>query len=87
MFGTILLAVIYGMPLLALLKCRGTDTFHFILLLMCAMLIKLLLSSSFLLEPDLFLLLGVSVKVCRARRMVPDEENDKKSPAPVEIQR
>ncbi|MBQ2244476.1 MAG: O-antigen ligase family protein [Oscillospiraceae bacterium] len=86
-FGTILLAVIYGMPLLALLKCRGTDTFHFILLLMCAMLIKLLLSSSFLLEPDLFLLLGVSVKVCRARRMVPDEENDKKSPAPVEIQR
>lgn len=66
--GTALLAMVFALPILAISRSRGKDRFHFLLMLVCMVFIKLLVSSSYLLEPHFFLLLGVSARVIREKR-------------------
>lgn len=79
--GSILLASVFAIPLMALAKNRGTEEARFLLMLSCTVLIKLLLSNSYLLEPDFFLLMGLSVQVARSKGGSCNEKVRKKSVA------
>lgn len=67
-FGTAVLLGMIGIPSLALLKSRKTEVFYFILMLMCAVFVKLTVTGSYTAETNLFLLLGLSVNILRKQK-------------------
>ena len=74
--GSIILLLIVGIPCRALSKCRKTDAFVFILMLMCIVFVKLMFSGSYLDEPYLFFLIGVSISVNRRIESVEKQSNN-----------
>lgn len=68
LFGTVIALGFILIPLNALHKSRDDeDMLLFILMLMCATFVKLMVSGSYLFEPFLFLLLGISTACVRKK--------------------
>jgi len=63
--GTILLVTVFVIPTKALIVSKTKPVFHMILLLSCMMLVKMMLSVSYAIEPYFYLLLGVSISAIR----------------------
>ncbi len=68
--GTLVMLVIVGLPVAALIKTRGTKQFRFLLMMFCLVFVKLTLSSSYVLEPFLYLMLGFSVAILRRKKPI-----------------
>lgn len=68
-FGTAILIGMLGVPTVALLRSRKTNMFNFVLMLICAVFVKLMLTGSYTVEANLFLLLGLSLGVLRSRKI------------------
>lgn len=64
--GSAIIIAIICIPVAALIKVRKSDVFNFVLMLMCMVFIKLLFTGSYLYEPYLFFLIGVSLGVKRS---------------------
>lgn len=67
-FGTIIALAIVLIPVFSIKKQKDPSFSNFLLMLSCTVLIKLMGSSSFLLEPHLFLLLGISIPIITNRK-------------------
>lgn len=66
-FGTILSLLIVCLPIVSIKKQKDTVFANFILMLGCTILIKLMGSGSYLVEPYLFLLLGICTPIILKR--------------------
>lgn len=68
-FGTLLLSVVIIIPIKALcLERQNSSVFYFILMLMCMVFTKLMLSGSYITEMYLFLLLGICIRHIRLNK-------------------
>ena len=68
-FGTLLLSVVIIIPIKALcLERQNSSAFYFILMLMCMVFTKLMLSGSYITEMYLFLLLGICIRHIRLNK-------------------
>ena len=63
--GSVIILAIICIPVVALIKVRKSDEFGFVLMLSCLVFTKLMFSGSYIFEPYLFLLLGISVSLIR----------------------
>ncbi|MBO7310308.1 MAG: O-antigen ligase family protein [Clostridia bacterium] len=63
--GTILLGLLFWVVIRALIRTRGTDAFGFLLLLACMVFTELMFSGSYAVEPNFFLMIGVSLSLIR----------------------
>ncbi len=63
--GTILIGAIITLAVYALIKARKTEAFGFVLMLVILVFTKLMVSSSYLIEPLFFLMIGVCIKAIR----------------------
>jgi O-antigen ligase len=65
--GSFLLVAAFMIPTVATFRSRKKESFHFLLMMTCLVFIKLMMSGSYLLEADFFLLLGLCVCVLREK--------------------
>ena len=66
--GTALLVTIIAIPLKALIVSKDQPIFHMILIFTCMMLVKLMLSGSYPVEPYFFMMLGLSIGAIRSAK-------------------
>ena len=66
--GSILLAALFFVVLFGYIKSKFIEEKGFILLLVCASIVKLFLSSSYIMEPMFYLLIGYCVQIARKYR-------------------
>ncbi len=76
-FGTLIAVLVVWIPVRALYLLRKSEDFFFVLMLFVIVFTKMMLSSSYLVEPYLFLLLGVSVGAIRKSKIKVDSRNTK----------
>lgn len=75
-FGFIISAFFIFFPIAAIIKIKDNDYKLFIIMIFCYVFIKLMLSNTYVQEPYLFLLIGLSTNVLIERKY---EEKDKKN--------
>ena len=66
--GTVLLAIIIAIPLKALIISKAKPIFNIVLLFTCMMLVKLMLSGSYPVEPYFYMMLGLSIGAIRSAK-------------------
>lgn len=64
-FGTLILMFMIGIPLRAIFKTKNVEVRSLIIMLCCAVFLRLLLSNSYLYEGNLFFVLGISISTLR----------------------
>lgn len=67
-FGTLILGFFVLVPVRAILRSKDVEERDFVVMMFCVVLIKLMLSSTYILETNLFLLLGISMGTTRKNR-------------------
>ena len=68
--GSAIIIAIICIPVAALIKVRKSDEFGFVLMLICMVFVKLMFTGSYLDEPYMFFLIGVSLGINRRLRIV-----------------
>lgn len=63
--GTLILIVVFTIPIIAMRRSHGTDVFYIVLLFSSLAFIKLMLSGSYITEQYFFLMIGLSVGTIR----------------------
>lgn len=67
--GSMILLAMIGLPIIALIKTIKTDKFNFVLMLICTVFVKLMVTGSYVTEANLFLLLGISLSIIRSQKI------------------
>ena len=68
-FGTLILGFFVLVPVRAILRSKDVEERDFLVMMFCLVLVKLMLSSSYLYEANLFMMLGVSLAILRKRSL------------------
>lgn len=68
-FGTLILGFFVFVPVRAILRSKDVEERDFLVMMLCSVLVKLMLSSSYLYEANLFMMLGVSLAILRKRSL------------------
>lgn len=66
--GPIVLAFMFGVPICAILKAKDRDTVLLLLMFACMVFVRLMLSSSYVYEANLYFLFGLSANVLRRNK-------------------
>lgn len=68
--GSVIILTMISVPVAALIKSRRSDMFGFVLMLSCMVFVKLMFTGSYLEEPYMFFLIGVSLGINRRFKSV-----------------